>query len=220
MAGLLGTVTAAASALMFSAAGTPASAAPCPDIEVIFARGTTEAPGVGGIGQAFIDELRSQAGDRTMAVYAVNYPASTDFPRASEGVVDAAAHIRATTANCPDTKMVLGGYSQGAAVIGYVTADAVPDGYAPPAGITGPMPPEVADHVAAVALFGKPSNAFLSGIGAPPIVIGARYAPKTLDLCVPGDPVCTPGGDNNVGHGMYAADGMTSQAADFAAHRL
>ena len=59
-----------------------------------------------------------------------------------------------------------------------------------------------------------------SSIDAPPIVIGARYAPKTIDLCVPGDPVCTPGGNNNVGHGMYAADGMTRQAADFAAHRL
>jgi cutinase len=218
---VLGAVGASASALVFSSVGAPAAlAAPCPDVEVIFARGTTEAPGVGGIGQAFIDELRAQAGDRTVAVYPVNYPASTDFPRAAEGVADAAAHIRATAANCPDTKMVIGGYSQGAAVIGYVTADAVPAGYAPPAGITGPMPPEVADHVAAVTLFGKPSNAFLSAIDAPPIVIGARYAPKTIDLCVPGDPVCTPGGDNNVGHGMYAADGLTGQAADFAAHRL
>ena len=218
---MLGAVGVSASALVSAPVGPPtASAAPCPDIEVIFARGTTEAPGVGGIGQAFVDELRSQAGDRPLAVYAVNYPASTDFPRAGEGVVAAAAHIRATAANCPDTKMVLGGYSQGAAVIGYVTADAVPDGYAPPAGIAGPMAPEVADHVAAVTLFGKPSNAFLSSISAPPIVIGARYAPKTIDLCVPGDPVCTPGGNNNVGHGMYAVDGMTNQAADFAAHRL
>ena len=203
---------------VMAAAG--ASAAPCPDIEVIFARGTNEPPGVGGTGQAFVDALISQAGSRTVNVYAVNYPASTDFPRAGEGVVDAVAHIRATAANCPDTKMVLGGFSQGAAVMGYVTADAVPVGYAPPAGITGPMPPEVADHVAAVTLLGKPSNAFLGSIDAPPIVIGARYAPKTIDLCVPGDPICTPGGNNNVGHGMYAADGMTAQAADFAAHRL
>ncbi|HEY5842782.1 MAG TPA: cutinase family protein, partial [Mycobacterium sp.] len=90
VAGLLGAVGVSASALVFAPVGPPAaSAAPCPDIEVIFARGTTEAPGVGGIGQAFVDELRSQAGDRTLAVYAVNYPASTDFPRAGEGVVDA-----------------------------------------------------------------------------------------------------------------------------------
>ena len=38
------------------------AAAPCPDIEVVFARGTTEPPGVGGVGQAFVDSLRSQVG--------------------------------------------------------------------------------------------------------------------------------------------------------------
>ena len=31
-----------------------ASAQPCPDIEVVFARGTAEPPGVGGTGQAFV----------------------------------------------------------------------------------------------------------------------------------------------------------------------
>ena len=38
-----------------------------------------------------------------------------------------------------------------------------------PAGITGPMAPEVANHVAAMALFGKPSSGFLQMIdtGAP-----------------------------------------------------
>ena len=35
-----------------------ASAQPCPDVEVIFARGTAEPPGVGGIGQAFVDSVR------------------------------------------------------------------------------------------------------------------------------------------------------------------
>lgn len=34
-----------------------ASAASCPDVKAVFALGTTEAPGVGGIGQAFIDSL-------------------------------------------------------------------------------------------------------------------------------------------------------------------
>ncbi|WP_459975088.1 cutinase family protein, partial [Mycobacterium sp. MUNTM1] len=46
--------------------GAPASAAPCPDIEVTFARGTNEPPGVGGVGQAFIDSLRSQIGGRSL----------------------------------------------------------------------------------------------------------------------------------------------------------
>ena len=30
-----------------------ATAEPCPDVEIVFARGTAEAPGVGGTGQAF-----------------------------------------------------------------------------------------------------------------------------------------------------------------------
>ncbi|WP_235626987.1 cutinase family protein, partial [Mycobacterium tuberculosis] len=30
----------------------------CPDVEVVFARGTGEPPGVGGIGEDFIDALR------------------------------------------------------------------------------------------------------------------------------------------------------------------
>ena len=56
-----------------------AAADPCPDVEVVFARGSGEAPGVGGIGQPFIDALRSDLGNRSLTVYAVNYPASTDF---------------------------------------------------------------------------------------------------------------------------------------------
>lgn len=210
-------------AIAFGVASLDAPAAvagPCPDVEVIFARGTSEPPGVGGIGQAFVDALRSGAGDRTVDVYAVNYPATTDFPRASEGIIDAAVHLSATATACPDTRMVLGGYSQGAAVIGYLTADALPAGYPPPVGITGPLPTALADHVAAVALFGKPSDAFLAGINAPPIVIGGAYQPKTIDLCAPGDPVCAPGGDNNIAHTMYAMDGMTVQAADFAVQHL
>lgn len=35
-----------------------ATARPCPDVEVVFARGTNEPPGVGGVGQAFVDSLR------------------------------------------------------------------------------------------------------------------------------------------------------------------
>lgn len=70
-------VVAAAWALPMSFIHLPtAGADPCPDVEVVFARGTTEPPGAGGIGQAFIDSLRSQLGGRSVGVYAVNYPAA------------------------------------------------------------------------------------------------------------------------------------------------
>jgi hypothetical protein len=203
---------------LLSAPVPSAFAQPCPDVEVVFARGTYEPPGVGGIGQAFVDSLRSQVGTKSVGVYAVNYPASTDFPTAVDGINDAAAHIQSMAANCPKTRMVLGGFSQGAAVTGFVTANVVPEG-ARDTGVTGPMPAQVADHVAAVALFGKPSNGFMSAISEPPIAIGPLYAAKTIDLCIPNDPICSDGGDG-AAHGLYGVNGMAGQAAAFAVSRL
>lgn len=191
-----------------------ASAQPCPDVEVIFARGTTEDPGVGPTGQAFVDDLRGRLGAKSMGVYAVDYPATLAFPTALTGVEDASAHIESTAANCPNTKMVLGGFSQGAAVMGFVTANVIPDGA--PDGAPNPMPSDVASHVAAVALFGKPNDRFMRTIGQPHIEVGPLYAAKTIDLCVPDDFVCSSGQDFNA-HTEYADDGMVDQAADYAA---
>jgi cutinase len=218
-----GVAVVATSALLSTFINIPsASAAPCPDVEVIFARGTFEPPGVGGTGQAFVDALRAQTGGKSVDVYPVNYPASLDFATAADGVIDASNKIRDTAANCPNTKMVLGGYSQGAAVVAYTTEDAVPPGFTLPAGITGPMAPEVANHVAAVVLFGKPSSGFLQQIytGAPPINVGSLYSAKTTDICIPEDPVCSPTGNDNGAHNLYAVNGMANQAADYAVQRL
>nr|WP_308207432.1 cutinase family protein [Mycolicibacterium komossense] len=195
----------------------PASAAACPDVEVIFARGTTEAPGVGGIGQSFVDDVRSRVSPKSVGVYAVQYPASTDFPTGVIGIGDASAHIQNTAANCPNTRIVLGGYSQGAAVMGFVTADAIPAGSPP--GAPSPMPASVADHVAAVALFGKPSPKFMAAVEEPTVTIGPLYADKTTDLCVPGDPVCSDGG-SVANHGRYVPTGLVDQAATFVAARV
>jgi cutinase len=211
------------SSVMLSPVALPSAAAgPCSDVEVVFARGTFEAPGVGDTGQAFVDALRAKLGAKSVDVYPVNYPASLDFATAADGVIDASNKVRDVTASCPNTKMVLGGYSQGAAVIAYTTEDAVPPGYTLPAGVTGPMAPAVADHVAAVVLFGKPSSGFLQTIytGAPPITVGHLYSAKTTDLCIPDDPICSPGGNDNAAHTLYAENGMAAQAADFAARHL
>ena len=195
-----------------------AAADPCPDVEVVFARGTNEPPGVGGIGQTFVDTLRSHVGTKSLAVYPVNYPATTNFPTAVDGITDAGTHVESMAARCPKTKMVLGGYSQGAAVMGFVTYSQVPDG-AHLVQALQPMPPEVADHVATVALFGKPSSQFMSIINEPPITIGPQYAAKTIDLCVPNDPVCSSSGTPGAHH-QYVETGLVDQAADFAASHL
>lgn len=205
-----------------------ASADPCPDVEVIFARGTGEPPGVGGVGQAFVDALRSDAGGKSVAVYPVDYAASGDFndtmafaQTVIAGIRDAGAHVQSTAANCPNTRIVLGGYSQGAAVAGFVTAAEVPQGV-PAAFVPQPLPVEVADHVAAVALFGKPSAAWTSQYGAPAITIGPAYAAKTIELCAQGDTICdgTPGGGPTFAHALYPVNGMVGQAATFAVGRL
>src|ERR1700754_1254759 len=223
MGRFFGVAAVAASACVSGAVTAPTAAAdPCPDVEVVFARGTFEAPGVGETGQAFVDALRAKAGGKSVDVYPVNYPASLEFSTAADGIIDATNKIRDMAASCPNTKMVLGGYSQGAAVMAYATEDAIPTGYTMPAGITGPMAPEVANHVAAVVLFGKPSSGFLQTVypGAPPITVGHLYTGKTTDLCIPEDPICSPGGNDNGAHTLHAVNGMADQAADFAAQRL
>ena len=109
-----------AAAALMSAAPPSASAQPCPDIAVAFARGTGEQPGLGTTGQAFVDALRAQAGGRTVGAHGVNYPASTNFVSGAEftrnivdGMRDAANHVQGVSAVCPDARLILGGYSQG-----------------------------------------------------------------------------------------------------------
>ena len=205
-----------------------AAAQPCPDVEVVFARGTGEPPGVGGIGSAFVDAVRAQAGPRTVGEYAVNYPAANNFEQREafvgtviDGIRDEGNHIQAMAANCPNTKLVLGGYSQGAVVSGFVTSDVVPP-VIPTAVAPAPLPPAIADHVAAVVLFGTPSAPFLTNFGAPPITIGPLYTDKTLELCAPGDTICNgvPNGGANLAHAMYSFDGSVNQGAAYAVGKL
>src|ERR1700742_5290048 len=215
-------VVPACSALL-SAPLFPASAATCPDIEVTFARATNEPPGGGVGGQKFIDALRPQVGGRSVAVYPVNYPASDDLaPSANVGAVDANAHVESMAASCPNSKLVLGGYSQGAAVIDLITIAQLPvSGFVPVS-----LPRDVADHVAALALFGNPSDRYL---GAPLIPLSPWYGAKAIDLCAPGDPVCTPGAMftvptpdelSSAPHLSYSSSGLPAQAAAFVASHV
>jgi cutinase len=207
------------SASVVSAFAVPsASAQPCPDAQVVFARGTGDPPGVGPVGQAFVDALTARVG-RPLDVYAVNYPASEQWSTGLDGIRDAGAHVVSMAGSCPQTKMVLGGYSQGAAVMGFVTSAAVPDGV-DPATVPKPLAPDVANHVAAVVLFGMPNVRAMNFLGQPPVVIGPAYQAKTLKVCAPEDPICSDG-MNFSAHEAYVDDGsIINQGADFAASRL
>jgi cutinase len=197
----------------------PASAAPCPQVEVIFARGRTEPPGAGQVGNAFVDALRSKTA-KSVGSYAVNYPADTEV---IQGANDMSKRITYVAANCPDTAMVLGGYSLGAAVADIVLG-------APTAmfGYTNPLPPEMSDRIAAVALFGNGTIPFFGPVSE----ISPLYGGKTIDLCTETDPICSgnlnpddPIGDiigNWSAHQQpaYIDSGLVDQAAAFAAARL
>lgn len=222
-------------ALLTTAAVTPivappaAVAKPCADVEVIFARGSDEPPGVGKVGQAFVDALHTASADRSIAVYPVNYAAASGFSSGIDfdrsviaGIGDEVSHIEWTALDCPDTQIVLGGYSQGAAVTGYATAPSVPNGLPDELvpDLPRPMPDVVADHVAAVILFGKPSATFIRRYDAPPVVVGPRYAAKTREYCARNDAVCDGTDGIPFGHLDYPTNGMPADAAAFAVRRI
>ncbi len=196
---------------------TAVSIADCADVEVVFARGTFEGPGVGKVGGAFIEALRQRPLDLTVGVHAVNYPASLQFDRAVDGIHDVGNRLRHLAANCPSTDIIVGGYSQGAAVSGYVTSDTVPPGYA-----LTVLLPDVAERVTAVVLFGKPAPTILRLLhhDAPPLEIGPTFTGRTIDLCAPRDPICEPGSLDRGAHSAYTVNGMAEEAADFVVARL
>lgn len=191
-----------------------ADADPCPDVEVIFARGTGGV-GLGDVGQAFVEAVRAKGGGRSVDAYSVNYPASFDFPNSVPiGAADASARVQWMAANCPATQLVLSGISQGAGVIDLITMDQRPLGEWTPT----PMPPDIADHVAAVAVFGNPAGTIPGGGSL--TAMSGLYGAKTIDLCAPDDMYCAPGGQSFLAHLAYVPNGMAQQAADFVATRL
>jgi cutinase len=198
----------AATAVVAPGVGT-ASADDCPDIEVVFARGTSEAPGLGLVGGSFVDDLRNKVGGRSVGAYAVNYPASYDFLAAANGANDASGHIQYMMGACPNTRLVLGGYSQGAAVIDVIGAVPIPA-----IGFNNPLPPNTPDFVAAIAVFGNPS----AKLGLP-ITTSPVWGGRAIDLCNGGDPICQTDGENVAAHKAYAG-GPTNQAANFVAGLL
>ncbi|RDH76008.1 cutinase family protein [Mycolicibacterium moriokaense] len=209
-AAILSAIGAAASAVI---AAPTASAVPCPDIEVVFARGTGEPVGIGRVGQAFTDALSGQVGGRTVGSYAVNYPADYDFLTAADGAADAANHISSMAASCPSTRLVLGGYSQGAAVMDMLAGVPPLGNKIGSIGSAPPLSPAAAVMVAAVAAFGNPATKFGNPLNA-----AGMFADRAIDLCKDGDPICS-GGRNPLAHRGYE-DAMAQQAAGFAAGRV
>jgi cutinase len=190
----------------------PTASAACPDAEVDFARGREEPPGVGEVGQAFINSLQQKVPHMTIGSYGVNYPADVSITKGSN---DMSAHVQRMAASCPNTKLVLGGYSLGAAA-----ADVVVALNKPGFGYSDPLPAGMDQHIAAVALFGNGTQRVLGPVPD----FSPAFASKTIDLCAAGDPICTPSVHDLQWSShlqpSYISSGLVDQAASFVAGKL
>jgi cutinase len=186
-------VIAPAATPFLSATLIPSASAACPDAEVVFARGRQEPPGVGAVGDALVNSLRSKV-PLSVGVYGVNWPADIAVV---PGANDMTAHVQSMAASCPNTRMVLGGYSLGATAADLAIRS---------------MPPGMDQHIAAVALFGN---------GAKRLGPAPAFAGKTIDQCADGDPICGRG-LNWPSHlqPSYLGSGLVEQAASFIADKL
>lgn len=201
----------AAGLLATPSASPVAHAFDCPDVEVIFARGTNEPPGLGRVGDAFVDSLRQQTGLNILP-YGVNYAASKLQLHGGDGANDTIDRVKKSVETCPNTKIVLGGYSQGASVMDIVAG--VPIG-----GITwgNSLPAQYANNIAAVATFGDVADRAGGTLPSQSALLGS----KAIDLCNPNDPICHAGPGNEwSGHTEGYVPVYTTQAAAFVAARL
>jgi len=101
----------------------PGNLTSCPPIELIFARGTGESPGLGRIGTALYIELMKEY--RDMTAYGVFYDASTykgrlisggkleEGSKDIEGRVGMWVELERERGECKETRIVLGGFSLG-----------------------------------------------------------------------------------------------------------
>lgn len=205
----VGVATAGAVTGGLAVASGPASAASCADIEVVFARGTTEAPGLGMIGGPFVNSLKADLAGRSVNSYAVKYAADIAQTSSGAGATDMTKHVTQVAAQCPNTHFVVGGYSQG----GSVTDIAI--GIKTLLGTGQAIPTDLAPRVDAVVVFANPLNLYGQHIPT----ASKLYGSKAKEYCAAGDPVCA-NGVNAAVHLTYAANGMTTQGAAFAAEKV
>ncbi len=217
------------------ATGTAAAATDCPDFHWLGAAGSGQRDGAGktaygGMGDVVYrsyQQLRADlaANGQTITAEAVNYPAAPvpqdglggwlDFLGSVGAGTDATAQqFAAFTARCPDTKMVLAGYSQGAMVIHrnlyqlagdphVAAALLVADGDRLPTDTTIDL--GTAATAAGVGKGVAQEHYILASTNTSelPPAIGAR----TISVCDAGDPVCD-----------YDPDTTTMSPAEIAIH--
>ncbi|KAK0661486.1 Cutinase 2 [Lasiodiplodia hormozganensis] len=175
----------------------------CKPVTYIFARGTTETGNMGTtVGPALQQKLESALGADKLATQGVNYPADVAgtfigsvSPGQAEGSQNCAKLVKQALSNCPDTQIVLAGYSQGAQQVH---------------GCLINLDSSSASKVAAAVTFGDPlqAQAFKN-----------IDSSKTKIFCATGDLVCTNQFIITPAHLSYAT-ASTGEAAEFIQSKL
>lgn len=167
----------------------------CRPISVIYARGTSQAGNVGdsaSVGPLFFNQIASRVGGTSqLAIQGVTYPASVSGFLAggdAAGSTTMTNLISSTATRCPNTKIVLAGYSQGAQLVHNAA---------------GRTSSANAAKVAAVVVFGDPKR----GQSLSPIA-----ASKVLTICHDGDNICEGGSSITIAHLTYQMDVGTAGA--------
>lgn len=192
-----------------SSGSSGAASGTCTDVQLVFARGTGELPGLGIVGTPLASALGTALPGKSVSSYAVDYAADFAQTSAGPGATDMASHIKTVAATCPKTQFVIGGYSQG----GSVTDIAMGIQFGTTAGTA--IPADLTNRVAAVVVYGNPLGMLRRTIAES----SASYGPKAKEFCNTGDPVCG-GGANVAAHLLYATNGSVEQGASFAAGKI
>ncbi|KAF9039102.1 cutinase [Panaeolus papilionaceus] len=200
----------------------PAPVSPCAAVHIIAGRGSNEAAGPGGVG-ALVEAIRNQS-KQTVSTSSVDYPATlTNYNNSSAKGTAATKTLLTNQVNaCPNQKIVMVGYSQGAHIIG----DAVAGGGGGSLGsTTAPVAASISNKVVAIIHFGDPrrvggksfnkgTSTNRSGLFPRPAALDytSTLASRIQSFCDSGDPVCD-GGLNLNAHAISSYLGKYQSSA-------
>ncbi|KAL1611873.1 hypothetical protein SLS60_000094 [Paraconiothyrium brasiliense] len=164
----------------------------CTGLTVIFARGTSEMGNVGTIsGPPMFKSLRSKLGDGNVTIQGVDYPADAakqgNANLGASGGPTMAKLVQTAKSQCPDSKIIVSGYSQGAMVVHNAFSQGIS-----------------ASDVTGAIMFGDPlKTQSISGLSTD----------KIKEFCATADSICGTG-DNPQGSHLSYGD-VAEEAADW-----
>ncbi|CAO2657790.1 Nn.00g039160.m01.CDS01 [Neocucurbitaria sp. VM-36] len=165
----------------------------CTDMTVIFARGTGELGNVGSVaGPPMFKAIRDKLGADKVTVQGVNYAASAagNANLGADGGKVMAQLVATALSQCPDTKIIVSGYSQGAMVVHNAFSNGLSS-----------------SQVAGAVMFGDPlKSQAISGLSTD----------KVKQFCGTADTICGGRGDGGATGSHLSYGSVADPAATFA----